>query len=308
MPKIGIVVPHYNQHDTLYKTVRTLLANDADMKIVVVDDGSAPSVVCAPPIPDGVTVIGINPNHGVQVARNTGFQYLSRFKCEYTLFSDSDVIWMPGALDKMIEALDADRGASFAYCDFIWGHMSMFAGYWDKEKLYKENYISTMSVIRTSSLMSFAYKPWNENLDRLQDWALWLSLVNLGGRGAYVQDVLFKTPFKEDGISRTGSHGEAVKAVRSHTDQVSSCLEDIDMGSEQKITVPPIGEDSERVMIEFSTGMGKVLVHGLVVPTDGVEGYAPGCIFMDVNGGQGATVFVNEGTLASANFDLVTTA
>lgn len=80
------------------------------------------------------------------------------------------------------------------------------------------------------------------------------------------------------------------------------------MGSEQKITVPPLGEDSERVMIEFSTGGGKVLVHGLVVPTDAVEGYAPGCIFMDVNGGQGATVYVNEGTLASANFDLVTTA
>jgi len=80
------------------------------------------------------------------------------------------------------------------------------------------------------------------------------------------------------------------------------------MGSEKKITVPPIGGDSERVMIEFSTGLGKVLVHGTTVPADAVEGYAPGCFFIDVNGGQGATLFVNEGTLASANFDLVTTA
>lgn len=306
MPKIGIVVPHYNQSSTLYKTVFTLLTNKADMKVVVVDDGSVPSIVCAPPIPKDVTVIGINPNHGVQVARNTGFQYLSRYKCEYTLFSDSDVIWMPGALDKMIEALDADKGASFAYCDFIWGHMSMFAGYWDKEKLLKENYISTMSVIRTSHLRGwFEMRPWNEGLERLQDWALWLALVEQGGYGVYVQDVLFKTNLKEGGISRTGSHSEAVRAVRSHTNQVSSGLEDMNMGSAQKITIPPLGEDAERVIVEFSTGLGKALVHGTTVPSDAVEGYAPGCLFVKVGGGDGDTLFLNEGTLASANFNLV---
>lgn len=80
------------------------------------------------------------------------------------------------------------------------------------------------------------------------------------------------------------------------------------MGSEQKITTPAIGGDDEVVIGDFSGGAGKNFVHGLVVPTDGVEGYAPGCLFIDVNGGQGATLFVNEGTLVSANFDLVTTA
>lgn len=217
MPKLGIVVPHYNQYDTLYSTIRTLLANKVDMKIVVVDDGSD-DLPTRPfpyaPIPDGVSLMGFLDNQGVQIARNTGFQYLSRFKCEYTLFSDSDVIWMPGALDKMVAALDADKEASFAYCDFVWGHISMFAGYWDVEKLYKENYISTMSVIRTSSLMSFSYRPWFEKLKRLQDWGLWLSLVENGGRGVYVSEVLFKTPLKEDGISRTGSHADAVRAIR----------------------------------------------------------------------------------------------
>ena len=79
------------------------------------------------------------------------------------------------------------------------------------------------------------------------------------------------------------------------------------MGSEQKITSPPLGGDTERVIGDFSGGAGKHFVHGLVVPTDGVEGYAPGCFFIDVNGGQGATLYVNEGTLVSANFDLVTT-
>lgn len=217
MPKLGIVVPHYNQNDTLYKTVHTLLENKVDMKIVVVDDGSdlTPGTKWKPP--SCVTLMGFRSNQGVQIARNTGFQYLSRFKCEYTLFSDSDVIWWPGALDDMIAVLDEDKGASFAYCDFIWGHISMVAGYWDKEKLLRENYISTMSMIRTDQLLSYSYKPWNEALDRLQDWALWLSLVERGGRGVYVSEVLFKTPMKEDGISGTGSHADAVKAVRSYS-------------------------------------------------------------------------------------------
>ena len=80
------------------------------------------------------------------------------------------------------------------------------------------------------------------------------------------------------------------------------------MGSEQKITVPGLGADIERVMIEFDIDGGKILVHGNTVPADGASGYAPGCFFIDPDGGQGATLFVNEGTLASANFDLVTTA
>lgn len=80
------------------------------------------------------------------------------------------------------------------------------------------------------------------------------------------------------------------------------------MGSEQKITTPPIGGDAEVVLGDFSAGLGKTWVHGTTVPTDGVEGYAPGCLFIKVGGGQGDTFFVNEGTLASANFDLVTTA
>lgn len=75
------------------------------------------------------------------------------------------------------------------------------------------------------------------------------------------------------------------------------------MGSEQNITVPPLGGDTERVIIKFSGG-AKVLVHGNTVPSDAAEGYAPGCIFMQADGGVGTTLYVNEGTLASADFNV----
>ena len=77
------------------------------------------------------------------------------------------------------------------------------------------------------------------------------------------------------------------------------------MGSEQKVTVPPLGGDTERVTEEFSGGLGKLRVYGTTTPADGAEGYAPGCTFMNVLGGDGDTFFVNEGTLESADFNLV---
>lgn len=77
------------------------------------------------------------------------------------------------------------------------------------------------------------------------------------------------------------------------------------MGSEQKLTTPPIGGDSEVVIGEFSAGSGKYFVHGVTVPADGASGYAPGCLFVRVGGGLSNTMFMNEGTLASADFTLL---
>lgn len=41
---------------------------------------------------------------------------------------------------------------------------------------------------------------------------------------------------------------------------------------------------------------------GTTVPADGALGYAPGCIFQDLDAAAGANLFVNQGTKASASF------
>lgn len=50
---------------------------------------------------------------------------------------------------------------------------------------------------------------------------------------------------------------------------------------------------------------GYLFASGIAIPTDGTAGYAPGCIFVDY---VGAAIYVNEGTLASCDFDLVSVA
>lgn len=54
---------------------------------------------------------------------------------------------------------------------------------------------------------------------------------------------------------------------------------------------------------------GKILARGTTVPTNGVAGYSKGCLFVDTDStGEGALLFCNIGTYASANFNLVTVA
>lgn len=50
-------------------------------------------------------------------------------------------------------------------------------------------------------------------------------------------------------------------------------------------------------------GGGSLLVAGLSVPADGVSGYSTGCLFLKLNGASGSTVYVNDGTMASADFN-----
>jgi len=50
---------------------------------------------------------------------------------------------------------------------------------------------------------------------------------------------------------------------------------------------------------------GLLFASGATVPTDATYGYQPGCIFQHTDGGAGTVLYVNEGTLASCDFNAV---
>lgn len=60
--------------------------------------------------------------------------------------------------------------------------------------------------------------------------------------------------------------------------------------------------------IASSAHGGKILDFGNTVPSDGVSGYATGCIFIHTDGGDGTALYVNEGSSTSANFNAITVA
>ena len=57
----------------------------------------------------------------------------------------------------------------------------------------------------------------------------------------------------------------------------------------------------------FKSEDGILLCYGTTAPSDDAVGYAPGCIFLDVNGSSTTTVVaVNIGTALLADFDYKT--
>lgn len=51
---------------------------------------------------------------------------------------------------------------------------------------------------------------------------------------------------------------------------------------------------------------GKILAWGDTVPTDEATGYATGCLFLHTDGGDGTSLYVNEGDASSCDFNAVT--
>lgn len=62
-----------------------------------------------------------------------------------------------------------------------------------------------------------------------------------------------------------------------------------------------------QILIEVG-GEGAYLARGTSVPTDGLPGFAKGCIFIDMDAAAGSVLFCNEGTQTSCDFDAVSVA
>ena len=58
----------------------------------------------------------------------------------------------------------------------------------------------------------------------------------------------------------------------------------------------------------WTTEDGIMLAYGLTVPSDAATGYAPGCLFIHVDGTTVSKLYCNISTKASADFNLVTVA
>jgi len=75
----------------------------------------------------------------------------------------------------------------------------------------------------------------------------------------------------------------------------------IKLGGEPRVVGTPA-----ITVLEFDVDGQVRRAQGASVPTDADAGYAKGCIFIQTDGGVGTTIYHNEGTAASADFNAVT--
>ncbi|HZX01756.1 bifunctional polysaccharide deacetylase/glycosyltransferase family 2 protein [Kribbella sp.] len=98
---VSVIVPAYNESAGIEAAVRSLVASDHPLEVIVVDDGSTDGtadIVEALRIP-GVRVIR-QANAGKPVALNTG---LKAARCELIVMVDGDTVFEPDAIRKLIQ-------------------------------------------------------------------------------------------------------------------------------------------------------------------------------------------------------------
>ncbi len=118
-------------------------------------------------------------------ARNAGFRLSS---APFVLFSDDDIAWEPDALARLISTLEAHPEASYVYGSYVMHGRVQCDRPFDPVALRRQNYISTMSVIRRDAFPGF-----DEGLRRLQDYDLWLTMLAAGHVGVYCGAQIFST-------------------------------------------------------------------------------------------------------------------
>lgn len=122
-------------------------------------------------------------------ARNEGFKFVDT---PYVMFSDNDINWLPNSLETLLKVLVEHPECSWSYGSWKLGKNVNSQQEFDIELLKKKNYISGNSLYVTKD-----FPGWDENIRRLQDWDVFLTLLENGKQGIYCEQLIFTTPIRE---------------------------------------------------------------------------------------------------------------
>jgi glycosyltransferase involved in cell wall biosynthesis len=196
MKKFSLIVPCYKHEATLSRLIKSVLdQNYPEKEIIVVFDG---------PSKEGEKIVSLFPgvqsfstgdkNLGAPVARNLG---ATKATGDYYCFLDSDMWLYPGALRAWSEAFDTHPDCVFVYGGYKFDQGETFASEeFDPYFLKIANYIDGNFPMRKE-----IFPGWDVTLKSLQDWDMWLTIIEAGHKGFYMKDQYFF----EKLIPQTGS-------------------------------------------------------------------------------------------------------
>ena len=198
---ISVIIPVYNHAKELGFCLDSVLQQDfIDLEVIIVDDGSQDSLQKVLEEQKEkfnkrnlrLKIIHQD-NKGSNSARNRGFLESSG---NYVIFLDADIVMKPAMLRKMRNALKINSEISYAYSSFKFGFKIFKLWEFDSKRLKQMPYIHTSSLIRRSDFPEF-----DESIKKLQDWDLWLTMLENGHRGLWISEILFKVKPRKIGMS-----------------------------------------------------------------------------------------------------------
>ncbi|MEK7072241.1 MAG: glycosyltransferase family 2 protein, partial [Patescibacteria group bacterium] len=184
MPKISVIIPVYNAQNTINECLNSIFNQTfKDLEVIAINDGSTDSSWSILEKWQDKVKIFKQANSGAPAARNLGF---GKSQGEYVIFCDADVVMRSDMLKKMLEVLERNKDTAYVYSSFKFGWKTFKIWPYDLNKLKLGPYIPTTSLIRRSYFPRF-----DESLKKFQDWDLWLTISERGGKGIWLNEVLF---------------------------------------------------------------------------------------------------------------------
>jgi hypothetical protein len=198
-PGVSVVITVYNYAALVTKAIESVAASEfTNYELVIVDDasndGSAEQIRDALTWAPWVTarVVTRARNGGLAAARNLGSELAAG---ELVFMLDADNMIYPHTLGRLVQALDEDPGASFAYgiieqfgIEGSTGLLSYLA--WDPARLPYGNYIDAMAMMRREALLEAGGYVSEPRLHGWEDFALWCAFAAHGRHGVRVPEIV----------------------------------------------------------------------------------------------------------------------
>jgi glycosyltransferase involved in cell wall biosynthesis len=186
---ISLIIPVYNQAEHLDNCLASIKKQTYNnYEIIIINDGSKDNPGAVIEKYKKIFTFKLSyfeqSNVGASAARNRGARLA---KGEYLIFCDADIILGPAMLELMRNTLKENFNASYCYSSFIWGKKVFRLWPFDAKKLKTMPYINTASLIRKEHFPGF-----DETLKRFQDWDLWLTMLEQGHTGVWLNQILYK--------------------------------------------------------------------------------------------------------------------
>jgi len=193
VPLVSIIVLCHNYGRFLREAIDSALAQTyPNCEVLVLDDGSTDdSLEVARSYGDAVRVF-THPNMGIERTGNRGVE---EARGEYTAFLSADDLFEPTYVEDLHRALAAVPEASFAYC-----RAQMFGA--DDRILrafpfspyliaLRTNYVNACALTRRADYIAVGGMSDVGDIT-MEDWDLWLKMIEHGKRGTYVRKPLLR--------------------------------------------------------------------------------------------------------------------
>jgi hypothetical protein len=198
-PRVSVCITVHDYEREVVEALRSVSGLQGDEhEVVVIDDASndgsrqrvAEFADAHPWLP--LLLVGHEVNGGLGHARNAATAHA---RGELVLTLDADNQLYPSALDRLVAALDADPGASFAY-----GTLAVYEGAdpvdllsfrpWDAVRLNVRNEIDALALLRREALDLVGGYATDARLLGYEDYDLWCRFAERGLFGVHVPEIV----------------------------------------------------------------------------------------------------------------------